>query len=76
MNGDAFGINSRHHTAHAHEAEPVEAPLSWAYGPNGDDWTSTATITDLSRTTGMTPQQVRDNLASLERRGLLKRIAS
>ena len=76
MSGEAFGTNSRFHPGRAEECDPHDVPMQWAYGPNGDDWTSTATITDLSRTTGMTPQQVRDNLASLERRGLLHRIAS
>lgn len=76
MSGEAFGINSRFHPARAEECAPHDVPLSWAYGPNGDDWTSTASVAQVAATTGMTHDEVRDNLASLERRGLLHRIAS
>ena len=76
MTGEAFGINSRFHPDRAVESDPADAPLSWAYGPNGDDWTSTATVGQIATVTGLSHAEVRDGITRLERRGLLHRIAS
>ena len=75
MTGDSFGINSRFHPVRACEPDD-DAPLSWIFGPNGDDWTSTATVGQIATVTGLSHAEVRDGITRLERRGLLHRIAS
>lgn len=76
MSGEAFGTNSRFHPGRAEECDPHDVPMQWAYGPNGDDWTSTASVAQVAATTGMTHDEVREALTGLERKGLLNRIAA
>lgn len=76
MSGEAFGANSRFHPGRAEESDPHDVPMRWAYGPNGDDWTSTASVAQVAATTGMTHDEVREALTGLECKGLLNRIAS